>query len=105
VVAGPTGTRFLAARGAEVMRLDAPGSDESSGGAAVVPNDLMLGKRWAFLDLRQPEGKARFLELLCACGLSATVRRRACAMVLNRLIAPASEHAMPAWPGTRLYAR
>jgi crotonobetainyl-CoA:carnitine CoA-transferase CaiB-like acyl-CoA transferase len=46
------------------MRLDAPGSDESSGGAAVVPNDLMLGKRWAFLDLREPEGKARFLELL-----------------------------------------
>jgi hypothetical protein len=30
-------------------------------------------------------------------GLSATVRRLACAMVLNRLIAPASEHAMPAW--------
>jgi crotonobetainyl-CoA:carnitine CoA-transferase CaiB-like acyl-CoA transferase len=64
VVAGPTGTRFLAACGAEVMRLDAPGSDESSGAAARVPNDLMLGKRWAFLDLRRPEGKARFLELL-----------------------------------------
>jgi transposase len=30
-------------------------------------------------------------------GLSATVLRLACAMVLNRLIAPASEHAMPAW--------
>ena len=36
-------------------------------------------------------------RILGACGLSATVRRRACAMVLNRLIAPASEHAMPAW--------
>ena len=28
-------------------------------------------------------------------GLSETVRQLACAMVLNRLIAPASEHAMP----------
>jgi len=36
-------------------------------------------------------------RILGACGLSATVRRLACAMVLNRLIAPASEHAMPAW--------
>jgi len=36
-------------------------------------------------------------RILRDCGLSATVRRRACAMVLNRLIAPASEHAMPAW--------
>jgi crotonobetainyl-CoA:carnitine CoA-transferase CaiB-like acyl-CoA transferase len=29
-----------------------------------IPTDLTLGKRWAFLDLRRPEGKARFLELL-----------------------------------------
>jgi transposase len=36
-------------------------------------------------------------RILGACGLSATVRRLACAMVLNRLIAPASEHAVPAW--------
>jgi hypothetical protein len=43
VVAGPTGTRFLAACGAEVMRLDSPGSDESSVPGARVPNDLMLG--------------------------------------------------------------
>jgi crotonobetainyl-CoA:carnitine CoA-transferase CaiB-like acyl-CoA transferase len=64
VVAGPTATRFLAACGAEVLRIDAPGSDESSASAAQIPNDLMLGKRWAFLDLRQPAGKARFLELV-----------------------------------------
>jgi hypothetical protein len=31
------------------------------------------------------------------CGLPETVRQLACAMVLNRLIAPASEHAMPDW--------
>jgi transposase len=36
-------------------------------------------------------------RILRDCGLSATTRRLACAMVLNRLIAPASEHAMPAW--------
>ena len=36
-------------------------------------------------------------RILRNCGLSATVLRLACAMVLNRLIAPASEHAMPAW--------
>jgi transposase len=36
-------------------------------------------------------------RILREAGLSATVRRLACAMVLNRLIAPASEHAMPAW--------
>jgi transposase len=31
------------------------------------------------------------------CGLSQTIQRLACAMVLNRLIAPCSEHAMPNW--------
>src|ERR1700730_10054970 len=36
-------------------------------------------------------------RILRDCGLSATVLRLACAVVLNRLIAPASEHAMPAW--------
>ncbi len=64
VVAGPTGTRFLAACGAEVLRIECPGSDESAGPFKRVPNDLMLGKRWAFLDLRKPEDKARFLALL-----------------------------------------
>src|SRR5574338_1647087 len=36
-------------------------------------------------------------DVLRDCGLPETVRRLACAMTLNRLIAPASEHAMPAW--------
>ena len=36
-------------------------------------------------------------RILRDCGLSATVQRLACAMVLNRLIAPCSEHAMPGW--------
>jgi transposase len=36
-------------------------------------------------------------RVLRDCGLSHTVRRLACAMTLNRLIAPCSEHAMPDW--------
>lgn len=36
-------------------------------------------------------------RILSDCKLSPTVRRLACVMTLNRLIAPASEHAMPAW--------
>ncbi|MGH7070308.1 MAG: IS1634 family transposase [Acetobacteraceae bacterium] len=36
-------------------------------------------------------------DILRACGLSEVVRQLACVMVLNRLIAPASEHAMPDW--------
>ena len=36
-------------------------------------------------------------RILRDCGLSATAQRLACAMALNRLIAPCSEHAMPDW--------
>ena len=36
-------------------------------------------------------------RILRDCQLSETVQRLACAMTLNRLIAPCSEHAMPAW--------
>jgi transposase len=36
-------------------------------------------------------------QILRACGLSEVACRLACVMTLNRLIAPASEHAMPAW--------
>ena len=36
-------------------------------------------------------------DILRACGLTESVRRLACAMALNRLIAPCSEHAMPDW--------
>jgi transposase len=36
-------------------------------------------------------------QILRDCGLPLAVCRLACVMTLNRLIAPASEHAMPAW--------
>jgi transposase len=35
--------------------------------------------------------------ILAELGLAATTRQLACAMILNRLIQPASEHAMPGW--------
>ena len=63
VAAGPFGTRFLAACGAEVLRLDAPGSDESSGEVGK-GNDTGLGKRWALLDLKTGEGLEQFKRLL-----------------------------------------
>jgi hypothetical protein len=36
-------------------------------------------------------------RVLHDCGLPEALRQLACAMVLNRLMAPASEHAMPDW--------
>lgn len=63
VISGPMATRFLAACGAEVLRLDRPGSDESTG-VFGRGSDIMLGKRWAFLDLRTADGRERFLGLL-----------------------------------------
>jgi len=62
VVAGPTGTRFLSALGAEVLRLDAPDSEEST--TIPLGYDLLLGKRWALLDLTAPEGIEQFKRLL-----------------------------------------
>jgi crotonobetainyl-CoA:carnitine CoA-transferase CaiB-like acyl-CoA transferase len=63
VISGPMATRFLAACGAEVLRIDRPGSDESSG-VFGRGSDVMLGKRWALLDLRTEDGRDRFLRLL-----------------------------------------
>ncbi|MEZ5190234.1 MAG: CoA transferase [Schumannella sp.] len=59
VLAGPVATRLLAGLGADVLRIDPPGWDEP----AVVP-DMMLGKRSARLDARDPAGRARLADLL-----------------------------------------
>jgi crotonobetainyl-CoA:carnitine CoA-transferase CaiB-like acyl-CoA transferase len=61
VVAGPMATRYLASLGAEVLRLDAPNSDEVLLGK---PNDIILGKRWAILDIKSPDGREQFKKLL-----------------------------------------
>jgi CoA-transferase family III len=60
VLAGPFATRFLAAWGAEVLRIDPPGFEEVP---TIVPEST-AGKRCAFLDLAQRDGRARFLELV-----------------------------------------
>jgi crotonobetainyl-CoA:carnitine CoA-transferase CaiB-like acyl-CoA transferase len=59
VLAGPVATRFLAGLGADVLRIDPPGWDEEGVIAEVMP-----GKRSGFLDLRAPNGRARFESLL-----------------------------------------
>ncbi len=58
VLAGPVATRFPAGLGADVLRIDPPTWDEPG----VIP-DVTLGKRCARLDLRDPEDRARLIEL------------------------------------------
>ncbi|WP_128561128.1 CoA transferase, partial [Methylobacterium crusticola] len=59
VLAGPVATRCLAGFGADVLRIDPPEWDEPG----LVP-DVVLGKRCARLDLRDPAGRGRLLDLL-----------------------------------------
>lgn len=59
VLAGPTATRFLAAFGADVLRIDPVSWDEPG----VVP-EMTLGKRCAHLDLRQAQDRQAFERLL-----------------------------------------
>src|SRR5450830_1080667 len=58
ILAGPVATRLLAALGAEVLRIDPPGWDEPS-----LAPEVTVGKRCARLDLKSPEGRARFQAL------------------------------------------
>jgi crotonobetainyl-CoA:carnitine CoA-transferase CaiB-like acyl-CoA transferase len=59
VLAGPVATRFLAAFGAQVLRIDPPEWDEPG----VIP-EVTLGKSCARLDLKQLEGRRSFEYLL-----------------------------------------
>ena len=61
VIAGPVCTRFLAALGAEVVRLDPPGRPDMAAGAGA---DTLLGKRSAMVDLGEPAGLATLHGLL-----------------------------------------
>ena len=58
VLAGPVATRFLVLLGADVLRVDPPGWDES-----IIP-EVTLGKRTTRLDLTQSTDRACFTELL-----------------------------------------
>lgn len=59
VLAGPAATRFLAAYGADVLRIDPPTWDEPA-----LVTDLTLGKRCAHLDLHNQDDRAIFEKLL-----------------------------------------
>ena len=59
VLAGPVASRFLAGLGADVLRIDSPTWNEPG----VVP-EMTLGKRCARLDLKSPEGRQVFENLL-----------------------------------------
>jgi hypothetical protein len=61
VIAGPVGSRYLGALGAEVLRLDPPERPDLPPG---VPFDTLLGKRSAFLDFASPVGRERLEALL-----------------------------------------
>ena len=77
VIAGPVGTRFLAAYGADVLRIDPPGFDEVP---ALLP-ETTAGKRTAALDLTAAAGRAAFESLVgtadvLVSGLRADARAR-----------------------------
>ncbi|MGB7399934.1 CoA transferase [Castellaniella sp.] len=59
VLAGPVCTRWLAAYGAQVLRLDPVGWEEPG----MVP-EVTVGKRCAALNLRDAAGRAQFVQLL-----------------------------------------
>lgn len=59
VLAGPVATRFLAGYGAQVLRIDPPHWNEPG----AIP-EVTLGKRCARLDLKRPEDRAIFEQLL-----------------------------------------
>lgn len=59
VLAGPVATRFLAAFGADVLRIDPPDWDEPA-----VVQEVTLGKRCVRLDLHSAENRKMFAELL-----------------------------------------
>jgi crotonobetainyl-CoA:carnitine CoA-transferase CaiB-like acyl-CoA transferase len=60
VIAGPVATRFLAALGADVLRLDPPHMPEIEAGVL----DTCPGKRLAAIDLRSASGSERLQRLL-----------------------------------------
>jgi crotonobetainyl-CoA:carnitine CoA-transferase CaiB-like acyl-CoA transferase len=60
VIAGPVAGRFLAAHGADVVRIDGPVREDS----AVLVADTTVGKRATAVDLAAPDGRAAFAALL-----------------------------------------
>jgi crotonobetainyl-CoA:carnitine CoA-transferase CaiB-like acyl-CoA transferase len=61
VIAGPVCTRYLAALGAEVLRIDPPRRADMARGR---PGDTLLGKRSAVLDFATPDGTGTLHDLV-----------------------------------------
>ena len=78
VIAGPVATRFLAAYGADVLRLDPPGFAEVP---ALLP-ETTAGKRTAAVSLATPAGRASFERLVAGADVLVTGLR---ADALSRL--------------------
>src|SRR5207244_6460855 len=57
VIAGPTATRYLAAMGAEIIKVEAPGRGDPGRGSELHPV-LGQAKRGVVLDLKKPEAVA-----------------------------------------------
>ena len=68
VIAGPVATRFLAAYGADVLRLDPPGFAEVP---AILP-ETTAGKRTAAVSLTTPAGRATFERLVAGADVLVT---------------------------------
>jgi hypothetical protein len=104
VMAGPVCTKFLAAFGAEVLRIDPPGFEEVP---ALVP-EMTAGKRTATLDLTTATGRSTFEHLVAGAdvlvtGLRADALRRlgyddAALAALNPALIHASHNAY-GWEG------
>ncbi|HTZ36440.1 MAG TPA: CoA transferase, partial [Stellaceae bacterium] len=68
VIAGPTTTRYLAAMGAEVIKVEAPGRGDPGRGSEL-HTVLGQGKRGIVLDLKKPEAVALARELAARCDI------------------------------------
>jgi hypothetical protein len=68
VIAGPIATRFLAAYGADVLRVDPPGFAEVP---AILP-ETTAGKRTAAVSLATPDGRATFERLVAGADVLVT---------------------------------
>jgi crotonobetainyl-CoA:carnitine CoA-transferase CaiB-like acyl-CoA transferase len=68
VIAGPTTTRYLAAMGAEVIKVEAPGSGDP-GRASELHTVLGQGKRSIVLDLKKPEAVELARALAAECDI------------------------------------
>ena len=65
VIAGPTATRYLAAMGAEVIKIEAPGRGDP-GRASELHTVLGQAKRGIVLDLKKPRGGCGVARALAA---------------------------------------